>query len=74
LSIDWGGGFAKPVLTPYEASVALEAIQWQTVYPMDYYAGPDSLGPWTVNNASHKPPRNTTRPPRPHIDMALADH
>lgn len=52
LSIDWGLAFEKPVLTPYEANVALRSVAWQDRYPMDYYAR-DSLGPWTPN---HKPP------------------
>lgn len=56
LSIDWGTAFRKPLLTPYEAAVALREASWQEVYPMDYYAG-DSLGPWTPNNAAHKPAR-----------------
>ena len=47
LSIDWGYAFSKPLLSPYEASVVLESIQWQELYPMDYYAK-DGLGPWTV--------------------------
>ncbi|CAN8002784.1 unnamed protein product [Ixodes hexagonus] len=51
LSIDWGLAFEKPVLTPYEANVALRSVAWQDRYPMDYYAR-DSLGPWTPN---HKP-------------------
>jgi 2-(3-amino-3-carboxypropyl)histidine synthase len=38
LSIDWGYAFTKPVLTPYEITVALEEVEWQEVYPMDYYA------------------------------------
>lgn len=47
LSIDWGYAFARPLLTPYEALVALEAEGqngWEVerggdgVYPMDYYA------------------------------------
>lgn len=38
LSIDWGGGFEVPLLTPYEAEVALGATLWREVYPMDYYA------------------------------------
>lgn len=38
LSIDWGHGFTTPVLTPYEAEVALGARDWQPVYPMSYYA------------------------------------
>ncbi|XP_066295537.1 2-(3-amino-3-carboxypropyl)histidine synthase subunit 1-like [Branchiostoma lanceolatum] len=56
LSIDWGTAFTKPLLTPYEASVALDAISWQNTYPMDFYANA-SLGPWTVNNEKHRPPR-----------------
>ncbi|RYP37179.1 hypothetical protein DL768_010896 [Monosporascus sp. mg162] len=41
LSIDWGYAFPRPLLTPYEALVALEERQgWGAngVYPMDYYA------------------------------------
>jgi 2-(3-amino-3-carboxypropyl)histidine synthase len=54
LSIDWGTAFDKPLLTPYEASVLLKAIDWQGEnYPMDFYAN-DSLGAWTVNNKLHK--------------------
>ncbi|CAG8492756.1 12831_t:CDS:2 [Acaulospora colombiana] len=49
LSIDWGYAFPKPLLTPYEASVALDAVEWQSIYPMDFYAN-DSLGPWTPNH------------------------
>ncbi|KAJ2806607.1 Diphthamide biosynthesis protein 1 [Coemansia guatemalensis] len=48
LSIDWGYAFPKPLLTPYEANVALDAIEWQDTYPMDFYAF-DSLGPWAPN-------------------------
>ena len=48
LSIDWGYAFPRPLLTPYEALVALEAREgWSAdrsnVYPMDYYAK-DGLG------------------------------
>ena len=48
LSIDWGYAFPKPLLTPYEALVALERREeWghdnQGVYPMDFYAK-DGLG------------------------------
>uniref|UniRef100_A0A8D2NFQ2 2-(3-amino-3-carboxypropyl)histidine synthase subunit 1 n=1 Tax=Zonotrichia albicollis TaxID=44394 RepID=A0A8D2NFQ2_ZONAL len=46
LSIDWGEAFSKPLLTPYEAAVALQDIEWQQPYPMDFYAS-QSLGPWT---------------------------
>lgn len=54
LSIDWGAAFPKPLLTPYEFSVALgdAPADWEkNPYPMDFYAT-DSLGPWTPN---HKP-------------------
>ena len=38
LSIDWGLGFEKPLLTPFEAAVALQEAEWQQdVYPMDFY-------------------------------------
>ncbi|KAI4157844.1 MAG: hypothetical protein LQ342_007958 [Letrouitia transgressa] len=48
LSIDWGYAFPKPLLTPYEALVALDVSEgWengnQGVYPMDYYSK-DGLG------------------------------
>uniref|UniRef100_F7GI16 2-(3-amino-3-carboxypropyl)histidine synthase subunit 1 n=1 Tax=Monodelphis domestica TaxID=13616 RepID=F7GI16_MONDO len=56
LSIDWGTAFPKPMLTPYEAAVALKDIPWQQPYPMDFYAS-NSLGPWAANHASHQPPR-----------------
>ena len=52
LSIDWGLAFSAPILSPYEAAVALREVEWrQDVYPMDFYAN-NSLGPWTPN---HKP-------------------
>jgi 2-(3-amino-3-carboxypropyl)histidine synthase len=52
LSIDWGLSFSAPLLSPYEAAVALGEIMWQSqVYPMDFYANA-SLGPWTPN---HRP-------------------
>lgn len=41
LSIDWGYAFPRPLLTPYEALVALEERKnWKETgtYPMDYYA------------------------------------
>lgn len=40
----------------FQMSVALNVAQWQEDYPMDFYAS-DSLGPWTVNNVKHQPPR-----------------
>lgn len=61
LSIDWGTAFPKPLLTPYELSVALGDARWtignhekvveNENYPMDFYAS-NSLGYWTPN---HKP-------------------
>ncbi|CAL8464545.1 g4080 [Coccomyxa elongata] len=62
LSIDWGEGFTKPTLTPYEALVALgevpawwlgagaEAKRGEEAYPMDYYA--KDGGVW--NSSYHK--------------------
>ncbi len=38
LSIDWGAAFNKPLLTPYELEVALQATVWQEDYPMDWYS------------------------------------
>jgi len=38
LSIDWSGGFDKPILTPYEIEVAMDETTWQETYPMDFYA------------------------------------
>jgi len=66
LSIDWGAAFNKPLLSPYEMSVALQKSTWQDVYPMDYYAN-DSLGPWTVNNEANRPQRQR----KPRIKVAL---
>lgn len=46
LSIDWGYAFPRPLLTPYEALVAVgERQDWKAsgVYPMDYY-GKEGLG------------------------------
>ncbi|CAH8545806.1 unnamed protein product [Schistosoma turkestanicum] len=59
LSIDWGVEFTKPLLTPYEAFVALnEQVFWpkdlSEAYPMDYYAN-QSLGHWTPNHKLNKP-------------------
>lgn len=44
LSIDWGYAFERPLLSPYEAEVALNDHQWLEVYPMDYYR--KDAGPW----------------------------
>lgn len=48
LSIDWGRFFPKPLLSPYEAAVALGVLEWEKVYPMDFYAK-NTNRPWTVN-------------------------
>lgn len=64
LSIDWGYAFPKPLLTPYEASVVFGHAEWQSVYPMDFYAN-DSLGPWTVNHGRNI---RKSRPIKPTID------
>ncbi|GAM84390.1 hypothetical protein ANO11243_023840 [Dothideomycetidae sp. 11243] len=57
LSIDWGYAFPRPLLTPYEALVALDARDgWDACkcgkksrYPMDYY-GKDGLGRTRADN------------------------
>ncbi|KAL7753437.1 Diphthamide biosynthesis protein 1 [Sorochytrium milnesiophthora] len=49
LSIDWGSYFNNPLLSPYEAAVALQASEWREVYPMDFYAREDANGPWSAN-------------------------
>ena len=53
LSIDWGLAFSKPLLTPFEASVALSLHSWTPAndYPMDFYAYV-SEGDWTPNHKS----------------------
>lgn len=38
LSVDWGYAFKKPLLSPYEAEVALHSAQWREIYPMDFYS------------------------------------
>jgi hypothetical protein len=35
----------QPILSPYEAFVALDAMEWRTQYPMDFYS--KDSGPWT---------------------------
>lgn len=68
LSIDWGTAFNKPLLSPYELSVALKTSEWRSRYPMDFYAY-DSAGNWTVNNESNRPAR--TKPRKKHISIAV---
>lgn len=62
LSIDWGYAFSQPLLTPFEAAVALGKVNWQKDedrYPMDFYANA-SLGPWTPNHKTI-PDKNDTK-------------
>uniref|UniRef100_A0AAV2IZC5 2-(3-amino-3-carboxypropyl)histidine synthase subunit 1 n=1 Tax=Knipowitschia caucasica TaxID=637954 RepID=A0AAV2IZC5_KNICA len=54
LSIDWGTAFKKPLLSPYEAAVALQEVSWKEVYPMDFYSN-HSSGPWTPNHLDNRP-------------------
>ncbi|XP_055052606.2 2-(3-amino-3-carboxypropyl)histidine synthase subunit 1 isoform X2 [Misgurnus anguillicaudatus] len=61
LSIDWGTAFSKPLLSPYEAAVALQQVEWQEVYPMDFYSN-QSLGAWTPNHPEHHPQRPVRKP------------
>ncbi|CAJ1030944.1 putative diphthamide synthesis protein [Leishmania utingensis] len=46
LSIDWGYAFDRPLLSPYEAEVALGNAQWGEEYPMDHYSR--AGGNWAV--------------------------
>uniref|UniRef100_W5MHB8 2-(3-amino-3-carboxypropyl)histidine synthase subunit 1 n=1 Tax=Lepisosteus oculatus TaxID=7918 RepID=W5MHB8_LEPOC len=61
LSIDWGSAFSRPLLSPYEAAVALQEVEWQQTYPMDFYSN-HSLGPWAVNHPANRPPRPALKP------------
>ena len=70
LSIDWGSAFHRPLLTPFEAVVALRETEWEggkgkdggekEVCVMNGGAYPmdfyanESRGPWTVNNIQHR--------------------
>lgn len=58
LSIDWGAACPVPLLTPYEAYVALGQTEWRGTYPMDFYAR--GSGPWT-NYYSDRPAAQTRR-------------
>jgi 2-(3-amino-3-carboxypropyl)histidine synthase len=51
LSVDWGYAFDKPLLSPYEAEVTLDATQWREIYPMDFYS--KDSGPWTNYHSEH---------------------
>jgi 2-(3-amino-3-carboxypropyl)histidine synthase len=46
LSIDWGYAFTKPLLSAYEAHLALQRASLAEVYPMDFYRSTDT-GPWS---------------------------
>ena len=50
-----GSAFDKPLLTPYEASVALKVATLGDDYPMDFYANVLDLA-WTVDNVVHELP------------------
>ncbi|KXL48886.1 hypothetical protein M433DRAFT_62859 [Acidomyces richmondensis BFW] len=68
LSIDWGYAFPRPLLTPYEALVALGGREaWEDkretgdrvgLYPMDYY-GKDGLGRVKFEDLAVKGPVST---------------
>ncbi|KAK9834533.1 hypothetical protein WJX74_003868 [Apatococcus lobatus] len=75
LSIDWGEGFSKPTLTPYEALIALGEVEpwWghqsnkisngSEAYPMDYYARDGGI--W--NSSYSKKPTSRRVAALPHI-------
>jgi 2-(3-amino-3-carboxypropyl)histidine synthase len=79
LSIDWGEDFQKPVLTPYEAEVALGGAQpwWElpgaaegeenAPYPMDYYSREG--GPWTSAYVKAPPGGAKRKPRRPRREI-----
>ncbi|XP_008307600.2 2-(3-amino-3-carboxypropyl)histidine synthase subunit 1 [Cynoglossus semilaevis] len=68
LSIDWGSAFSKPLLSPYEAAVALKDTAWNDTYPMDFYSN-QSLGPWTPNHPDNQPRRPArTSARKPHLN------
>jgi hypothetical protein len=47
-----GYAFYTPLLSSYEAEVALGESSWMDVYPMDYYA--DAGGKWSNYHAGNK--------------------
>lgn len=47
-----GYAFSTPLLSSYEAEVALGESSWLEVYPMDYYS--DAGGKWSNYNATNK--------------------
>ena len=56
----------------FQLSVALQHVQWQSQYPMDFYAN-DSLGPWTVNNDVHRPQRPRKQRTKIKIESKLTE-
>ena len=58
LSIDWGYAFTAPLLSPFEAAIALGEKEWEKKddYPMDFYAF-DSGGSYTPNHGRGIPRR-----------------
>lgn len=44
LCIDWGTGFNKPVLTPYEFYCCVGEAEYKSRYPMDWYS--NNCGKW----------------------------
>ena len=43
-------------------NVAFNYVEWQSVYPMDFYAN-ESLGPWTNNTQVYRPARQKRTKP-----------
>mmetsp|Transcript_15006 Transcript_15006/g.22704 ORF Transcript_15006/g.22704 Transcript_15006/m.22704 type:complete len:124 (+) Transcript_15006:20-391(+) len=75
LSIDWGHAFKKPLLSPYEAEVALELTQWRAVYPMDFYS--KDGGPWSnyhpeVSRRSTRKAKISAKNPRRRAPVKIA--
>ena len=62
LSIDWGYAFDRPLLSPYEATLALEEQHTHDDYPMDFYAN-DARGPYAPNYGK------STTPSKPLLKM-----
>ncbi|XP_062872776.1 2-(3-amino-3-carboxypropyl)histidine synthase subunit 1 [Trichomycterus rosablanca] len=73
LSIDWGTAFSKPLLSPYEAAVALQQVGWQEVYPMDFYSN-QSLGSWTPNHPDnqHRRPTRKQQKAESHCEQSVS--
>lgn len=63
LSVDWGHGYGRlPLLTTYEAFVALGKTEWRTEYPMDFYS--KEGGEWTNYYRDGKTKRPARERPR----------